>query len=83
MTWLVYGLLANRDTDHDLRFIAPSDHPLDIVDQHQDTYEAFMAFPQDTADQLEPGTRTAIAPVAAAFGLRARWSNAAEKAGRS
>lgn len=81
MTWLVYGLLANRETDHDLRFIERSDHPQRVATAHADTYEACMAFPEDTADQLQPGDRLEIAPVASLLGHgRARWPNAAQRA---
>lgn len=83
MTWLVYGLLANRESDHDLRFIERSDHPQSVADEHRETYDAVMAFPEDTADKVEPGGRLEIAPVAALLGCgRASWPNAAQRAGR-
>lgn len=43
-TWIVYGLLENRDDDHDLRFIGVSERPQEIADAHPE-YEACMAFP--------------------------------------
>lgn len=78
--WLLYGLLANREDDHDLRFVCRSEKPQQDADAHRETYEAFMAFPETTADQVEPGGRLVIAPVVADFVLPCRWPNAAELA---
>jgi hypothetical protein len=79
--WLIYGLLENRENDHDLRFICETDKPQIVADeQAAEGFEAFMAFPKTTACQLEPGSRFEIAPVAALLGMPCRFANAAERA---
>jgi hypothetical protein len=80
-TWIVYGLLANRQDDHDLRFIGTSEHPQQLADAHPE-FEACMAFPQETADQVVPGTKLVdgVAAVVQVGLFGARWPNAAERA---
>lgn len=77
--WLVYGLLANREHDHDLRFIEKSEKPQAVADAHPE-FAAVMAFPEATACQLTAGAVLAHSPALLLFG--ARWQNAAERAGR-
>lgn len=81
--WIVYGLLENRDTDHDLRFIGISERPQEIADAHPE-YEACMAFPEGAADQLTPGMKmlTGISAATEMWMVGGRWPNAAERAGR-
>lgn len=81
-SWIVYGLLANRADDHDLRLIGRTDTPQALADAHPE-YEACMAFPEQAACQLTPGSKIVDGMSALALiGLgQGRFPNAAERAG--
>lgn len=78
--WALYGLLENREIDHDLRFLSKVE--LDTfddfqaeADKYEGEYEIVVAFDTTRMHRASPGEEwiTTIAPVAALMGGRARW----------
>lgn len=74
--YLLYGLLENRESDHDLRFIGCTDDVIAAVGELGDQYEAYMGFDRGAAIHWEPGMTTinGVAAVAAlGLGLARGW----------
>lgn len=55
--YLLYGLLDNRESDHDLRFIGCTDDVPEAVAELGDQYPAYLGLPRATVIHWEPGMR--------------------------
>lgn len=76
--WALYGLLENREHDHDLRFLCLTDErPFEAAQPYLGEYEAVVAFDADSRKQVDREDEIVSGAAAVAMlgmGWPCRWA---------